>query len=219
MGNAMAKRDWAGEAEELCGAAEAIKAVNADNEEMATDIGAAIASLKKEMDSARLAETAPLREKVAEINDHYAPIIGRLSTAIDFLRKKFTDWKNQQRREAETKRRELEAEERARKEALKKAEEDGALELPVQVGPREIAPPPPANTVKGSFGTATDRKTWKSELVDMKKLCQAVVDGRIPEDVLGFQTSKATSLARGGMKFDPETDGIRAWQETTPSFN
>ncbi len=212
------QRDYAGEVLDLCNAAGAVKEVSAENEGQVADLGKAVSILSRELDAARKEENKPHNEKLAAIATTYNPLLKSLDKALEYLKARVADWMLVKIKAQEAEKRRIEDADRARQKAVKEAEEAGDVP-PEAPAIREIAPPPPSNISRGSFGKAVGRKVWKAEMTDMVKLCQAIIDGAVPEDLLEFQTQKAVSLARGGIKFDPETVGIRAWQQSDQTFN
>lgn len=212
------QRDWKGEVEDLCLAAKWIKDVGPENEGQVADLGSTITSLTKEIEAERNIEVGPHRQKVLDINERYKALTNALGGALDHLKARVADWKLKQIKAQQAEEKRIGVEERQHQAAAAEALLTG--DVPPELPPiREVAPPPPANVSRGSFGKSVGRKNWKAECTDKKKLCRAIIDGVLPEELLEFQTQKAVSLARGGVKFDPEEVGIRAWQQSDQSFS
>jgi len=212
------QRDFRGEADELCIAAEMVKEVSSANEGQVADLGSTINALSKEVEAARKLEVEPHREKVLAINERYKVIATALTGALDHLKGCVADWKLKEIKEQEAEKKRIRLEAAADIRAAREAEAVG--DVPPEPPPvRRVAPPPPSNVARGAFGKSVGRKNWKAEMTDMKLLCQAIIDEKVPADLLAFQTQKAISLARGGIKFDPEVVGIRAWQQEEQSFS
>jgi len=218
----VAQRDYSGEAADLVTAAFLVKNVNEANEGRVADLGSAINALYKEIEATRAEEVTPHREKGLAINEKYKPLLLSLkdekSSALNYLKARVADWKLALQRERDAEAARIKAEEAARLKAVKEAKEAG--DIPPESPPiREVPPPLPPNTSRGSFGKSVGRKNWKAECVNKKKLCQAIIDDKVPGELLEFQVGKAVSLARGGVKFDPEEVGVKAWQKTEQTFN
>jgi hypothetical protein len=200
--------NWGSTFDELVGAANNIKKIEDEGTNaIVADLGTSMNQTIKDMEAAQKSEIAPHQEKIDAIKDRYKEWIPPLKKAVSRLRGLVVDYK-----------RKLEVE---RAEALKKEEEARKKDAEGQEPPtgiREAAPPPPKNVSTGAFGKSTVKKVWVAELVDMKKLAAAVAEGRIPEDVLLVQKQKLTALGRGGVKFDPESDGVKVYQKETTSF-
>jgi len=212
------QRNYEGEALDFCNAAGMVAKVSEANEGQVADLGKAISDLRREIDAVRKAEGEEHRQALTKIQDTYNPILKSLDNALDHLKRRVADWKLEQIRAAEAEKKRIAAEEAERRRAAKEAEAAGQAP-PEEPAIKEVAPPAPSNVARGSFGKTVGRKTWKAELVDIKLLCQAIIDDKVPAELVAFQAQKAVSLARGGIKFDPEEVGIRAWQQEDQSFS
>lgn len=128
---------------------------------------------------------------------------------------------------ADEERKRRQREELQRQAAARQAEEDERLhqaELLEQAGETEEAervleeepPPPPPPTRASVTPKATGisvRTTWKAEVVSLRKLCEAIVEGRVPESAVMPNTTVINGCARS-MQKDFNWPGCRLQEQT-----
>ena len=143
-----------------------------------------------------------------------------LTKAKNVIRNSLVCWTTEQeriRQETERKQREeaqrKEEEERlaaaaeAEKQGRSEAEVDLILDTPEPVAP--VAVTPSYTKVAG----VSTRETWKAEVIDMKQLCRAIVEGKAPVEAVSPNMPVLNSMARKS-KADLEIPGVKAIKET-----
>lgn len=142
-----------------------------------------------------------------------------LMKAKDIIRGAISKWTSEQeriRREAEAKAREearrKEEDERLAKaaaaeaEGRPEAEVTKILETPVPIAP--VVAMPTYNKVEG----VSMRETWHAEVIDIKVLCQAVVEGQAPLEAVQANMPLLNSMARTS-KSELSIPGVKAVKE------
>lgn len=145
----------------------------------------------------------PLNDHVKWINDQFRPITEQLERAKKIMNDKATEYQV-----AEQKRIEEEA------EAERKRQDDLALEQASEAAERgdqttseailDVASETPEQPAKAPAGRGSHtgasgslRGQWKGEVVDVKAVCQAIIDGKIPANVIKeFSRSELNKIAK-----------------------
>lgn len=147
--------------------------------------------------------TKPLNDHIKWINDQFRPVTERIEEAKKIMNQKATDYQvaEQQRREAEAKAERERQEELALQEAEQASErgDEATSEAILDVASETPEQPAKAQTGRGSYTGATGslRGTWKGEVVDVKAVCQAIIDGEIPATVIKeFSRSELNKIAK-----------------------
>lgn len=149
--------------------------ITCDEEEgMAVDSLSRIKSFQKETEEARKNEVDPFNQLVRRVNDMFRPIGESLSNAETIIKDKVKFYRIQKERIGQEEERKRQEEYQKKIEAeRKKAEETGEQQ--------QIVTPPPtvmpvAQTSRGSVGSATARKFWNYEVIDIAALYAARPD-------------------------------------------
>jgi hypothetical protein len=167
-------------------------------------------SAEKRIDTRRTEITKPALAFQKDVNGTLNPYIDRINkvrgevTAAAQLWKKKRDEEEKQRQEAERKKQEDEALERAQRLQAAGHTEAASQLLDIAAS----APRPVASRSSVSGGSAFDVSRWRGEVADMKAICLAVAEGRIPVDKITIAQSYLNERARESKK-EEVVDGIR----------
>jgi len=182
----------------------------------AGDLMKIINSQLKTHEAARTALVKPLNDHVKFINDQFRPHTAALTGAKTDLKVKMDEWARKEaarvaEEEAAARR---EAEERAMRVA-QAAEAAGESDLADEILDRAADEPQKRTNVvaRGSLGSSSSfRKTWDFEVEDIKTLCRAVADGKLPvEAVMANETFIRNEVRT--WKGDTAIPGVRVFQD------
>jgi len=181
---------------------------------------------RNELDAKRKSITRPLDEAKKRIMDLFRPPIETLDKAKGEIEGSMSAWyreQERQRREAEARAREearreeekrRKAVERKAEAARKKGDEERAQQI---IDEAEQAPPPPAPVFEQPEqpkGTHV-RTYYAAEVVDKRKLIEAVAAGEVPDNVLTPDMTVLNGLARS-LKHGLKYAGVRVVEDTKP---
>lgn len=150
-------------------------------------------------------EANALRKKVDDPLDQAEKQI--LSPALSAYR-----IEQERRRREEEERRNAEAKRKAEEEALDHAvalESAGAKDAAAAVLDEPILPPPVVMPAAPKVAGLTEREVWSAEVVDIKALIQAVVDGKVQITALEANMPFLNGLARA-QKGEFNVPGVKA---------
>ncbi|MFX1313957.1 MAG: hypothetical protein ACFFHD_15305 [Promethearchaeota archaeon] len=179
----------------------------------ATNIGVSISSFEKEIETKRKEKVSPLNDEVKLINNFFKSYVDRVNNLKKDIASKIDAYRLAERRKAEEKAR-LE-EERLKKEreiqrrkelaeAKLKNEEPPPIAPKIQeVKPVDFTP----KTMRSDYGKATERITWKFEIVDLKKISREYL---IPDE------TKIRKVINAGIR---EIPGIRIFEHRETIFS
>lgn len=183
-------------------------------ESIGIDTLSKIKQFQKETEAARKEHVEPFNKLVKRVNDMFRPISESLTIAEDAIKGKLKHYRTQKervRQEEEAKRRkefEAQVEEERLKAKEEKREQVIIPPLPVIL--------PSANTTRGEFGSASLRKVWKAEVVDLLALCRAVGEGKIPPDCIEIKIGTLNAAARQ-FKTNNVYPGVRFFEDVEVS--
>lgn len=143
-----------------------------------------------------------------------------LNEAKIIIRGELITWTTEQERIRKEAERKLQEEARKKEEeerlaAAAKAENEGRSEAEVDLildTPEPVAPVTVSESYAKVAGVST-RETWKAEVIDMRLLCQAIVEGKVPIEFISPNMPLLNSMARKS-KADLEIPGVKAIKET-----
>lgn len=167
-------------------------------------------SAEKRIETRRVEITTPALAFQRDVNGTLKPYIDRINTArgkVTAAAKLFKDAKDKREREAaeaERKRQETEALERAQR--LQEAGHTEAANQLLDIA--ASAPKPVASRGRITGGSSFNVSRWRGEVADIKAICQAVIDGKIPAEHLTVSQSYMNERARE-VKQETVVDGIR----------
>lgn len=170
--------------------------------------------LQKEIDTARLDSTAPLRAMTKKINDLAKPLVDGFLAVKTKYASKVAKWDAAERKRQEEEAAKLQAQADQELEDAISAEEAGddvsaesALDRAADLATEGRATEKAASTHKTrtGFSTVTERGSWKAELVDASK---------VPREYLTVDMVKVRSQRFKKPK-PPEIPGIKWTFETT----
>jgi hypothetical protein len=205
---------WQGmsiEAERMAGAV----VITDDFEEIVgVDTLSKIKQFQKETEAARKEHVEPFNRLVKRVNDMFRPISESLSLAEDTIKGKIKHYRVEKERirqaEEAKRRKEFEAQIEAEKQKAKEENREQAI----------VAPPPvilpSANTSRGEIGSASIRKIWKAEVVDLLALCRAIGEGKVAPDCIEIKMAPLHAAARR-FKRDNMYPGVRFFEDTEVS--
>lgn len=200
----------------LLGAASRAVIDSADTMSRGADLAKQLKALAKRAEEERVAIVKPFNDGVKAINERFKALINPLLEAARAVEGKmlaYTQEQNRIAREAQEAQRKAQEEEAARlaAEAAARQSTEPMVSVPVATPPAAPVTPvttPPAIT-RGVMGsTASIRKTWTYELVDIQALAAARPDLVIPA------SAKINEEIRGK---GGEIPGLRIYQQESMS--
>jgi hypothetical protein len=193
--------------------AEAITVDSDEEEQMGINSLADIKRFMKQVEEARKGQVDPFNKLVKRVNDIFRPINDGLEKSELVIKDKIKTWriKKEQIRKAEEDKRQREYQAKIAEEQAKAKKEKREAEI--------ILPPPTIiqTQTKGSSATASDRKTWKAEITDLKLFIKAISDGVIPIEAIEVKQSFLNTQARA-FKRDGVYPGVKFFEDTDISI-
>lgn len=194
---------------------------NDDDMAQIADLVKTLGQRKKKLEDKRKEFTGPLNQVVTSINALFKTPRETIDSITKIARGKMDSYAAMQRQIAEE-------EARIKRAVAAKQAEDAAKAAAQlrEAGDEETAKVAEANAekaqkqaekaavvspVRGDKASVSTVTTWKAEVVDIKKLCQAIADGRVPVDVVEFKPSALNKIARD-TKVEGELDGLRIYE-------
>ena len=186
----------------------------------AGDLYKIIGNQIKKSEDGRKFLVKPLNDHVKNINSQFKPITTHLDTIKSSLKSKMDSYVSD--REAEARKQASIEKAKAEEEALKRAEElqaNGNSELAEDVMDAAASLPdkPKSQIARGSYGSSTSSKiNWKAECIDIKEMCRAIADGKLPEDFILVNQPRLNKLAVS-KKEEKTNFGIKIFSVTSAS--
>lgn len=169
----------------------------------------------------------PLNNVVKDINALFKPPRDQIDQLLASLKKKQDQYVIRREAAEAAARRKAEAEERERSQRLREAAEktaeatgqsDNVVVTTMQQQADEldkradkIAASKTAAT-RGEKASVSVVRTWKAEVVDIKAVCLAIAEGRLPAQLISVSQSEIDELARA-LEAEKTVDGLRYFQQ------
>ena len=181
---------------------------------------------RRKLEDKRKSLVQPLNKVTSDINAMFKAPRDKIEQYRDLLKKKMNDYVSRkellERQKREQEEREAkEREDRLRKaaEATREATHDEQSEIAEVLDKQaddaaiaaEKAPAKRAAPVRGNKATVSTVKTWKAEVVDVRAVCAAIGDGRLPKDIVQISQVAIDGLARA-VEQEQEKDGLKFYQ-------
>lgn len=187
--------------------------------ENATALAGVFLDIKSDADKKRVEIKEPYLKGQRLIDTKFKPLAESVDTAVAKLRQKINAYNAEQNRLAEIERNRLSqiAAEAARKadeaESAGRIREAGKLTAAAEEASQAASEVVAPTTIRSGYGpTASQRKIWKSEIMDYAK---------VPKDIRNHESVKeaiakvVAQRVRGGAR---EIAGVRIWEEADVSF-
>ena len=208
-------------AESFLSEAENMEIASPSDANSAAAIAKTISQKAKELDSERKAITNPLDESKKRTMALFKVPIDSLNQAVSIIRGKVTKYQLDLEKKAREEQAALDEKARKEREKLEKRAEAAAAKgqtekaeaLTEQAATQVVTHQAVIPKTKG----ASVSKTWVGEVVDIKALCGAIADGRVPASFVAPVDKAINDYARA-TKGSIESPGINFYEKSNTSF-
>ncbi|HSH27959.1 MAG TPA: hypothetical protein VK972_09390 [Wenzhouxiangella sp.] len=183
--------------------AQQISVTNAEEAQEAAKFLKQCGAAKKALEERRKAITAPLDQAKRSVMDLFRGPANTLEDARDVVKRKINSWTAEEERKAAEERRK--AEEKARKEReraeakAREYEEQGRADMAekweTKAEEADMAAPPPSTGGPKVEGVQM-RTYYEVEVRDVKELCRAIADGKLPTSMVKPVQGELNKFAR-----------------------
>lgn len=182
----------------------------------ATELLTAVKRVASDAEAERKQVTRPFVDEKRFLDETYKTVTAPLSQAERVIKAGILGYQREQDRlRQEEQRKALEAAAEQRKDAAAAAFLTGQEPSQEVLAP-VVVPPPAPRTITTGVGQASVRKTWKVEVQDLRKLCEAIATGKAPIEAIAANEA----FLRSCLMAQPEDQraafqvpGVRFYQE------
>lgn len=176
-----------------------------------------VSGITKRLEDKRKGLVDDYGKRMRTINGSFKPVRDTLTRAGDAVKKKMGVWHNaEEKRQREIQQQQQREAEEAALLAAEKAEKAGdaaTSEAILNMASEVEQPPAKPDIGRGSLtgAAAVATKVWTGEVIDMKLVCKAIAESRLPADLVVIPTSKLNELARAWHAKDPELEELQMY--------